>query len=365
MQGLSYNATYYFALRVLRRAREREPDLEPRHRDDARDPAHRGDPTSLNESLLTGDVSVQHLTIRNTGEGRLDFSTASPESLVTGLLSRIAVTVDPDPGPGGGAADPRPGIIGGRGPDRGGYRWRSSEDAGGPAFGWVDIASDGTAIGFASDDDVSAPIAIGFEFPFYGRKLTSVRVGSNGYLTFGGAGTWNANRPLPSAAGARGPRGAVVAGLRRGRPALGAVPARARTVRGLVPRPAHAGLEPHAPHVPGHPRAQRPDRLPVPHARRLDRPGTVGMQDPTHTTGLLVAFNATFLHDRQAVEFLPLGQWLSVSPPSGRVAAGASMPLDVTFDATGLFGGDYNGIGAHRQQRPVPADHAAWRRRCT
>src|SRR6185369_17362719 len=36
-------------------------------------------------------------------------------------------------------------------------------------------------------------------FPFYGRTLTSVRIGSNGYLTFGGNGTWSANAPLPTA----------------------------------------------------------------------------------------------------------------------------------------------------------------------
>jgi hypothetical protein len=70
---------------------------------------------------------------------------------------------------------------------------------------------------------------------------------------------------------------------------------------------------------------------------------TVGIQDAARTTGLQTAFNATYVHDNLAVRYIPLAQWLSVTPTSGRLGAGASANLDVTFDATGMTGGTYTG----------------------
>jgi len=51
-------------------------------------------------------------------------------------------------------------------------------------FAFID-ATIGTSLGLACDD-CGATIAIGFEFDFFGRKVTEVTVSSNGYLTFGG-----------------------------------------------------------------------------------------------------------------------------------------------------------------------------------
>ncbi|MCK5713960.1 MAG: choice-of-anchor D domain-containing protein, partial [Hyphomicrobiaceae bacterium] len=44
---------------------------------------------------------------------------------------------------------------------------------------------------------------------------------------------------------------------------------------------------------------------------------------------------------RNALEFSPVS-WLSANPESGTLAPGGSVDVDVTFDATGLNGGDYN-----------------------
>jgi subtilisin family serine protease/trehalose utilization protein len=346
VSGLSFNTAYYFALRVLDELGNTSPLSNLATGATVGIPHIEVTPASLSASLLTGDVSVQHLTVRNTGEGRLDFTTSSAESLAAGLLATLAAhaaTVDPDPAPAPGA-EPHAGTIGGRGPDRGGYRWRTSDDPGGPRFGWVDIAVDGTPIAFASDDDISEPLPLGFGFPFYGRTLTSVRIGSNGYLTFGGNGTWSANTPLPTASvpadlvapwwqdfGAGGPRSVIY----QREPDRFVVSFVALPTRGAnqTRRTFQVILE-------------RTGRIVYQYLALggVTDQGTVGIQAPGHATGLLVAFDAGFLHDRQAVEFLPLGQWLSVSPPSGRVAAGASLPVDVTFDATGLFGGVYDGV---------------------
>ena len=342
VKGLAYNSTYYFALRVRDELGNASPISNFAYGATVGIPHIEVTPASLTESLLTGDVRVQHLTIRNTGSGRLDFTVSSPESLLAGVLSRIAVTVDPDPDPGPGGQDPRGGYVGARGPDRGGYRWRTSDDAGGRAFDWQDITGNGTAITFAGGE-LSDPIALGFAFPYYGRTLTTVRVGANGVLTFGGTGSRPDNTPLPTptlsadlvapwwqAFGAGGAR-SVLFQRERGRfvvsfvdvPTTGSNPTR-RTFQAILEPSGRILFQ----------------YLSLGTARDQ---GTVGIQDPTRTMGLLVAFNAAFVHDRQAIEFLPAGQWLTTSPTSGQIAAGASLPLDVTFDAGGLYGGDYDG----------------------
>jgi hypothetical protein len=68
-------------------------------------------------------------------------------------------------------------------PDKGGYRWIDSDTTGGPTFNWVDITSSGTRIPLG-DDDNQGPFALGFSFDFYGQLHDSIRVCSNGWLSF-------------------------------------------------------------------------------------------------------------------------------------------------------------------------------------
>jgi subtilisin family serine protease len=343
VSGLTFNTNYYFALEVLDDLGNPSPVSNLATGMTLGIPHLSVSPTSMNASLLTGDLSTQRLTVSNTGAGRLDFTAPTPEMLLARATALTRTEVVPDPVIEKGGLDPRPGILGGHGPDRGGYRWRSSDDPSGRRFDWVDISSTGTAVELASDDAVSTPIPLGFEFPYYGKQQGSVRIGSNGYLTFGGSESWFANSPLPTASvpadlvapwwqdlGNGGPRAVL---FRReadrfivsylGVPTLDANPTR-RTFQVILESSGRIVFQ----------------YLTL--GAYLER-GTVGIQDPSHSTGLLVAFNAPFVHDRQAIEFLPLGQWLRVSPTTGRVPAGGSLDLEVTFDANGLFGGDYAG----------------------
>ncbi len=70
-----------------------------------------------------------------------------------------------------------------QGPDQGGYRWIDSDTSAGPTFQWVDIAGSGTSI-VLGDDDNKGPFALGFSFSFYGTDRDSIRVCSNGWLSF-------------------------------------------------------------------------------------------------------------------------------------------------------------------------------------
>ncbi len=73
------------------------------------------------------------------------------------------------------------------GPDLFGYIWRDSNDPNGQAYNWIDIASLPGAVQVTglADDNVRGPYAIGFPFRFYWYDVTTFRVGSNGYISFG------------------------------------------------------------------------------------------------------------------------------------------------------------------------------------
>src|SRR5262249_19347270 len=87
--------------------------------------------------------------------------------------------------------------AGAGGPDPFGYRWTDSSEPTGPVFHWADIASPANVVALAGDEAVSAPVPLGFSFPFYGRRFTQVRLCTNGYLPFGNTGPVFANTRRP------------------------------------------------------------------------------------------------------------------------------------------------------------------------
>ncbi len=74
-------------------------------------------------------------------------------------------------------------LLHAQGPDAGGYRWIDSDSAAGPEFNWVDITGTGTSIQLG-DDDNQGPFALKFPFVFYDTTYDSVRICSNGWLSF-------------------------------------------------------------------------------------------------------------------------------------------------------------------------------------
>jgi hypothetical protein len=68
------------------------------------------------------------------------------------------------------------------GPDAYGFRWIDSDEAGGPAFNWIDITSTGTELVLTDDGEIN--IASPFPITFYGVTSTDLRVGNNGGILF-------------------------------------------------------------------------------------------------------------------------------------------------------------------------------------
>jgi hypothetical protein len=68
------------------------------------------------------------------------------------------------------------------------------------AFNWVDISTNGTDTGMDGDDENIGPFNLGFSFPYYGNNYSSVRVCSNGWISFTDTNRTYFNSSLPSAA---------------------------------------------------------------------------------------------------------------------------------------------------------------------
>jgi hypothetical protein len=78
------------------------------------------------------------------------------------------------------------------GPDAFGYRFVDSNDPLGPEFNWIDISATGTSAvmynvpTWSGDDNFSAPVPLGFTFPFYGSQYSTAHIDINGEILLAG-----------------------------------------------------------------------------------------------------------------------------------------------------------------------------------
>jgi len=125
-------------------------------------------------SVAPGESDNSILEISNSGEANLVYN------IVKDYIDSREIDITRDFG----------------GPDNYGYQWLDSNEINGPDFDWIDITGSGTEL-FFSDDD-SEVISLPFNFEFYGTSHSSVRISSNGYLTFGTTGNDYNNDGIPN-----------------------------------------------------------------------------------------------------------------------------------------------------------------------
>ncbi len=297
-------------------------------------------PTSLYVQLRQGEVETRTFTITNNGDDYLTYDiTVNFGADGTALAAQQADIPYMDLAK--GEADPRVGppvTEGHGGPDAFGYVWKDSDDAGGPTFSWVDITGAGTPVTLGDDTGVIVPLP--FTFPFYGQDKTSIGICSNGYLTFGSTlGDWS-NDPIPTAAQPNdlvalfwddlNPSGAPKVYYYHDT-------ANNRFIVEYYQVPRFGGSG-----------SLTMEAILYPDGRIVYQyltmtgtlnSATIGIEDSAGAVGLQVCFNANYVHNNLAIEFVPA--WLSVTPSTGSVAPGESVGVTATFRGGSLPLGMY------------------------
>ncbi len=239
--------------------------------------------------------------------------------------------------------------MGQGGPDSAGYRWIDSDEPGGPTFNWFDITSVGTEIpsgewigssGTANADDGRVVKDIPFPFSYYGNVFDSVKIVTNGWISFATTNTSTAfsNVAIPATAV---PNNAIY-------PFWDDLDLR---TSGQVHYYHDAANNrfiiqyTNVPHYTGTTGVYTYQVILNASGSILfqyfDMQGTVnsatiGMENGSGTVGLQVVFNNTYVHNNLAVLFAKDVSWLSAEPTSGTVAAGDSVKVAVTYNTSGL-----------------------------
>ncbi|MCB1182089.1 S8 family serine peptidase [bacterium] len=300
-------------------------------------------PSTLAATLTTGGTTTQTLTVTNTGVGVLDFSIPTAEYIIPAKATFAPVRTweyDPTLKKGDHGLAPIVSIDGSGGPDAYGYNWVDSDAVGGPAYNWIDISTTGTSVSL-SDDNSAGPFAIGFPFEFYGTEFTSFNIASNGFISFTSTDSPAGNGPVPSTSS---PANMVALFWDDLNPSTGGnVYYYYDGTRLIVQYDAinhydsggNYTMQLHL--YPGGTIEYHYETIVDP-----SDSATIGIQNGDGTDGLSVVFNSAYVHSGLAVRFVAISPWLSTSPNSGSLAAGASANVDVVFDATGLCGSSFD-----------------------
>ena len=265
------------------------------------------EPTSLVRTLAPGDSTVIPLTIGNTGPGPLQFTLDS---------------------------------------SLGSYDFLDSNAFGGPSYAWIDISGTGTEItAFNNPDDaVSGPVAMGFAFPFFGNNFTSVRICTNGFISFTDAATAAGNTSLPSI---EAPHNLIAACwddlmldatgkiftqqlgdvfvVQFDNVRLFSSPEQRLTCEIVLRSSGEILLQYKA-------------------STETDHSYTIGLQNDLRDQGLQIAFNSSLVQPGLAIRITPAGfqSWLGLSANGGTVAGTESQTVDVTLNSAGLAPGFYH-----------------------
>ncbi|MGH9867392.1 MAG: S8 family serine peptidase [Candidatus Polarisedimenticolia bacterium] len=274
------------------------------------------EPPRVDVALPPGGKALRTLRLGNAGQRPLTWS----------LIPRFA---------------PAQGSPPAGGPDAGGYSFRDSDDPRGPAFQWIDISQTGSSLPIFLDDQISGAIPLGFSFPFYDRSFTSVRVCTNGFLSFTSLhAPRGSGIALPSAES--GVPENLIAPLWVDMDFLEARRARY-----------HSGPDRFVVQYNDVPLKDLPESrltfqvileptgkitfqyLSLSHAPAA----TIGIQNDSRTVGL--SASPSLLRDGVALAF-ERARWFAAGDRSGEVAGDGAHDIGLGFDATGLPDGDYD-----------------------
>lgn len=299
-------------------------------------------PGNLDVDVVKPNATSRMLTITNTGEGDLEYSASV--SLNEPRQSEVPFqNFKKD------EADTRvyeAETRGTGGPDAFGYTWIDSDEAGGPQYAWTEINGVGTNAG-TGDDANLGPFSLGFDFSYYGGTFDSVRVCTNGWISFTSTSTAYSNQGIPDSADPNNLLAALWDDLNPndgGTIYYYADTANDRFIVEFDGVPHYSSGNPETFQIVLNANGSIEYQYKT---VTLATSCTVGTENATGTDGLQIAFNANYLHSEMAILIAaePIPEpWLSISPRQGTVGPMSSGDLEVTFNSVDTEAGEYHGV---------------------
>ena len=330
-------------------------------------------PDSFKVGVEANGTKDTSMFINNTGNGELNYTVETFESSKFGAVFNSEPAtgvhdidlVNNEAKPDKDWIDNRRGVPptkGQGGPDAFGYKWKDSDAPGGPTFSWVEINAVGTLV-TSSDDNNSGPYPIGFPFKFYGNTFTDFRICSNGFISFTSTVNNLTNDTIPSPPEPNNllalywddlyPYSSGTGKIyyyNDGNKLIIEYDHVIRYGQTTCPYTMEAILYPNGKIV--YQYLQMGDGT----CTYLNQ-ATVGIENATGTVGLEVVFNANYIHNNMAIAFSAAPGWLVFSPETGVAPAFGADTVDITFDATGILGGNfYGGFVVHSDDPDTPVD---------
>ena len=282
------------------------------------------DPASYDISLGVNETTTETLTLFNTGQ--------------SGSVLAYNIGTSPFENIGGG-------------PDGEGNFWTDSDTDSSIPSNWIDISSVGTQLSFSTNDIAADPINIGFSFPFYEDAYSQCIVNPNGWVGFGSDNTGWENSNIPSSSA---PSPAVFGFWDDLNPVndncneycSGNVYYHSTSERLVVwfNQVAHWWTNFENSYYDFQIVLYPSGEVHLNYSEITgNHTATIGMQNITGTDGLQVSFTSNdYVHGDLSIRFAKGATWLSASPSSGTIDAGASQDVIMSFSSEGLAGGNHS-----------------------
>jgi hypothetical protein len=230
------------------------------------------------------------------------------------------------------------------GEDSFGYKWKDSDEAGGPVYSWVDITGVGTNMGFTGIDQTIANTALGFNFNFYGNTFSAVNVCSNGWISFTSTATTYTNVAIPNTAEPNNMIAPYWDDIDMSSSPSGAIyyyrdTANGRFIVSYVNVENYSSTTMNTFQVLIYQSGKIVFQYNTMNGSKTSC--TVGIENADGSVGSLVNYNTSYLKNNFAIQFQATPEWLSLNTTSGSVAGSGSETITATCDATGLELGTY------------------------
>ena len=246
------------------------------------------------------------------------------------------------------------------GPDAMGYRFRDSDETDGPEFQWIDLSENGLDTWLTGDDQNSGPVALGFDFPFYGTQYDTVNISTNGWLSFTSQKTSYSNASALPSTGYSVPENLIAPFwddlIMRSDSRIQVLQDGDRFIVQFTSMDRFSSLSRFTFQVVLH----EDGRIVYQYlymSGELES-ATVGIQNGSKDVGLLAAANSTYVRNGLAVEFLPVPAWMTSSATEGILEPGEATDIDVTFSAANLDPADYQALLRIETNDPLHRDQA-------